>query len=586
MSAWPGDALLNARFAAAIAQALASAGVRDVVVSPGSRHTPLVLALLERAEVRCRLVLDERVAGFVALGLSRAARAPAALLCTSGSAGAHYLPAVIEARASAVPLVVLTANRPPELHGCGAPQTIDQERLLEGQTVHARRLGPADGRDLTPAALAVAQAVAAARAPLPGPVHLDVAFREPLWSEAPSGQDPRQVPASPAAPRLLPPAAPAPTAAALDAVVDLARAGRGVLVCGPEAGGRPGAAAPFGRAVLALGRRLGWPVLADPASGAAEGAPAVASYEPLLRHPAFAAAHAPEAVIRFGRTPPSRALTEWLAASGARSLLVDPWGRWFDFTHRSEALLTADPALLCRAALERLGAGPPAEPEWAAAWTEADRRAQQALERACAVGRWGGAVARALLRALPPGTLLRVGNSLAVRDVEAFAPPGPRAVSVAVSRGANGIDGTLATAFGEALAWPGPVCVLLGDLAFLHDLGALAAARDLGVSATVVVVDNRGGGIFDHLSIARHPTAFERWFVAAPSASIAALCAGCGVEHRRVTSVSDLARAVAAPPAEGVRVLEVPVERADDVARHQAAWRAGAAAASPREALA
>ncbi len=572
----------NARLASTVVATLARGGLRHVVLSPGSRNTPLVLASLASAELRCHVVLDERAAGFVALGLARTLGAPVGLLCTSGSAGAHYLPALIEARASGVPIVALTANRPPELHGCGAPQTIEQEGLFGAHVVKACRLGPAEPVTLAASATAVALAVAAARGPEPGPVHLDLAFREPLWEP---GSD--SAPAAIAAgPRLLR-AAPPPAPEALDALEALATRERGVIVCGPEASGAPpGATSAFAQAAGALARRLGWPLLAEPSSGARfgapEGAPLVASYDALLRAPAFARAHPPEAVLRFGRLPPSGPLAEWLGAA-EETWLVDPAGRWLDPRHAARGLVAADPLALCAALLERLRGGA-RDSAWLAAWQDAERRAAERLEAACAHGLWEGAVARLVARALPPGALLHVGNSMPVRDLESFAPARSEPLAVTVSRGANGIDGCIATTAGAALAWPGPVTTLLGDLTFLHDLGGLAAAVALGVSATLVVPANGGGGIFEFLPIARHPRAFEPAFLTPQPIEVAAAARALGARYRRLETLQALEAALATPD-EGLRVLEVPIDRRENVARHRATWAAVAEALEPAPVL-
>jgi len=540
-----------------LASALAAGGVREVVVSPGSRSTPLVLAFaaLEPA-VRLHVVLDERAAAFVALGLARASGRPPALVCTSGTAGGHYLPAVLEASASRLPLLLLTADRPPELHGCGSPQAIDQRGLLGRHVRVELTLGP-PAPDVGPAFLAreAARALDAARAE-GGPVHLNVAFREPLWTDGPT---PDVVPA----PQVL--RGPARPDAALLARLGprLGRARRGAIVCGPLTGAGLDEAAGFARAVTDLGRALGWPVLADPLSrvrwGGHDTTGVVAAGDALLRCEAFAAARAPDVVLRFGRVPTAKPIQAWLA--------------------RAEALVVAEPTGLCRSLLGALGR-PATAADWLPGWRAAEAAAQDALRAASAGSLWGGAVARLVLESLPAGGLLHVASSLPVRDLDlAGACRATPAIAVG-NRGVNGIDGTIATAAGEALAGRGPVVALTGDLAFLHDLGGLLAASGLDADLTVVVVDNGGGAIFDQLPIAAHPTAYERFFLTPQAADLAALCRGVGAGHARAADRAALRAALADRPG-GLRVIEVPLERVVDGVLRRAARDAVARAVAP-----
>jgi 2-succinyl-5-enolpyruvyl-6-hydroxy-3-cyclohexene-1-carboxylate synthase len=590
-------ALHNATFARSLAEALARGGVTRVVASPGSRSTPLVLAFRQPA-VQLIPVLDERAAGFVALGFARATGHPVALLCTSGSAGGHYLPAVMEADAAGVPLLLITANRPPELQGCGALQTTEQGDLFAGYTRWTRRVGPPDASlgGTWPAWLA-GRAVSAATGHVPGPVHLDVAFREPLWDPEADAAVTASPPPATLPPRVLR-AAPRLEPEHLDALAErCARAERGVIVAGPGALAlAPAAERRAARAVVALARRLGWPLLAEPCSGLRfpSSEVTVSSYDLLLRSPDFAR-RGPDLVLRLGAHPVSKPLARWLSdhASG-RAVLVDPAGRWRDPLRVADTLAVADAGRLSEDLLAALGPpAPGARPAraWLHRWRQADEAIQQRVEAACARA-WEGAVARAAVAAMPDGGLLHVASSLALRDVDALSPPRSGPLRVLASRGLNGIDGTLAQAIGETLAWPhGPALLLTGDLAFLHDAGALALAHLLTASAgrarslTVVLVDNHGGGIFEQLPIAAHPDAFQDCFATPQDTDPAALCAAHRIPCRRAEDldavVSALREEIGQP---GLRVILVPVDRLRGATRRRAlhtaaaqlVWEAGA----------
>lgn len=574
-------ASVNLTAAHELARTLVAGGVRHAVISPGSRNTPLVLAFDALLGERAHVVLDERSAGFVALGLARASGAPAALVCTSGSAAAHYLPALIEAHYGELPLVVITADRPAELHHCGAGQTIDQQRLFGTYARFFADLGVADAGS-PPRAFAskAARALGVALGVPPGPVHLNVAFREPLW------EPDAAIAPSPTEPLALETGRTTLDSAWSEQLAErVARARRGVIVCGPRAHGASLAHGPeLSRAVASLARALGWPVLADATSGVRFSAEAsdvcVAAYDPLLRDAGFAEVAAPELVLRIGQLPASKPLSQWLERHAAgRTVLVDAHGALHDPLHGAATLVRAEPAQLCQA-LAHLLRGRAPRGEWLATWRGAEAAAQSALAAACAEGFWEGALARMLTAALPEGSLLHVASSMPVRDLESFAAARAAALHVTSNRGANGIDGTIATAAGQALGWrEGPAVALLGDLAFLHDVGSLITARQLGVDLTMVVVNNGGGGIFDFLPIAGHPTAFTKYFSTPQQADLAALGRAAGATWRRVGSAGELAEALAGVPgARGVSIIEAVVDRSQNVKRHRDAWQAVAAA--------
>jgi 2-succinyl-5-enolpyruvyl-6-hydroxy-3-cyclohexene-1-carboxylate synthase len=614
-------------FASVFADELARCGLREVVVAPGSRSTPLAMAFwaLERAgRVRLHVRIDERSASFTALGLAKASRRPVAVLCTSGTAAANFHPAVIEADESAVPLLVLTADRPPELRATGASQTIDQVKLYGSAVrwyaesgVPERRPGMA-GYWRSLACRAWANAAGALDA-LPGPVHLNLPFRDPLVpdaSAAASEPDNSKKRASAAVPgtgqRGLPAQLPAfadadwpeplagradgapwtrfSASAAVAEPLALPWSERGVIVCGD---GDYDAAA-----LVELAERAGWPILAEPSSGARRGPNALTGYQYLLASPEFMAASRPEIVVSAGRpglTRPQSALMGLARAGGpaVRHVVVASGpGMWAD-PQRAATDVTS--------AIRLTGAPGKAPTGWLGAWLRADAAATRAAGAVLDASGNGGltepGVARELLAALPDSAVLWCGNSLSVRDIDLLMPSRTD-TRVIASRGASGIDGTFSTAAGAALAHaaehPGAVAfALVGDLSLLHDAPGLAIGpAEPRPDVCVVVVNNDGGGIFEGLEPARFKddagggadglSVFERVFGTSPGASLEQLAAAFGVPYSLVERPGDLAKAVvAAIPGTGPRIVEARTGRADSEdlrARMRAAAVAAAAA--------
>ncbi len=507
-----------------------SAGIRDVIVSPGSRSTPFVWGACETPGLTVHSVWDERSAAFFALGLARVTGRPALLLCTSGTAAAHYYPAVVEASAARLPLLVLSADRPFELQHADAAQTIDQVKLF-GQ--HARRffdLGvpEADAGVLAALPRIAAQAVLESRHPDPGPVHLNCRARKPL--EPGPATTPAERELSATVDRLLargvtlaPPPRVLPDEAVLDALAERLRAARrGLIVCGPlpAAHGQP-----LRAALAAVADRLDMPVYAEAVSqlrfGAPEGpveasgpAPADA-LEWLLGSAASRAELAPDLVLRLGGTPTSAALERLLAASLAPAApelhLIAEHG--FPDPSNAARTLVRGPVLevLCALA-ERLAGHLPAagQREYAAAVRQANGLAWRAVDAELAAGGEElsePSAVRAVVEELPAGALLVLGNSLPIREVDAYAPGGPRPLGVLSQRGANGIDGLISgaagAAVGAAAVAAAPTVLLVGDVSFAHDLGGLGVLRTLRLPVVVVVLDNGGGRIFEQLPVAR-----------------------------------------------------------------------------------
>ncbi|HET7489205.1 MAG TPA: 2-succinyl-5-enolpyruvyl-6-hydroxy-3-cyclohexene-1-carboxylic-acid synthase [Acidimicrobiales bacterium] len=554
---------LQDAFAVTVVDEWVRGGVTDAVVAPGSRSTPLAAALAADGRLRVHVVLDERSAAFFALGLGLASGRPAVVLTTSGTAAAELHPAVVEAHQAGVPLLACTADRPPDLHHVGAPQTVEQEGLFAGAVRWAFSPGPVEevtaGVWRSVAARAVAEATASPAGP--GPVHLNLAFREPLAGDADrtvaarAGGGPwhRRAPG-----RAAPPA---------DVVAALAGGGKGVVVAGAGAGDP--------EAVAVLAGALGWPVLADPRSGCRVPG-AVAAADALLRVDGFAGAHRPEAVLRLGAPWASRVVGEWLAALDVPQWLVDPHGAWLDPGRSATTVVAADPTLLAEAVA---AAGPcPAPAGWAEAWAAAEECAQAAFDAVLGDGALSEpAVARAVVDAVPAGGTLFVSSSMPVRDVEWYGRP-RTGLRVLANRGANGIDGVVSTALGS-----GAGVALVGDLAFLHDTNGLLVPAGAGrpLDTTVVVVDNDGGGIFSFLPQAGvlAPDRFERLLGTPHGLDLVAVARAHGVAAERVSSLAGVT-AAAGPPA-GVRVVVVPVpDRRANVAVHDDLHRAVAAAVS------
>ena len=536
---------VQATFAATLVDEWVNGGVTDAVVCPGSRSTPLALALAGRLRVHVRL--DERSAGFYAIGLSLATGAPTVLCVTSGTAAAELHPAVVEAHQGRVALIVCTADRPPELHHVGASQTIDQVGLFTTSTRWFCDPGvPEESQAASWRPLAV-RAVAEARdGPLgPGPVHLNLAFREPLIGSA------GPLPARPG-PSLV---RSGPGSAVLDAPLE----GRGVIIAGANATSDPGL-------LLHLGERVGWPILADPRSrcrlpGTIAAADAIARTNPAR----------PDTVVLLGAPWLSKVLSEYVssvAAGGGRVVCVDPWWQWTDplavvseFHH-----VGADEWI--DAAHE---SAVPTDPEWLSTWRSYESTAQAVIERALSGELSEPSVARALARhaGAVEGTIM-VSASMPMRDLEWFSPALPVPPAVLANRGANGIDGVVSTALGIAASGR-RTFALLGDLAFLHDVSGLVNLPD--VPCTFIVLDNGGGGIFSFLPQAEalEPDRFELLFGTPPSSDVGDVARGFGLDVHEVASAPEFDDAlVTSGSARSPALLRVRLRgRPENVALHE-----------------
>ena len=578
---------LQVEFAATLVDEWIRAGVRQAVVAPGSRSSALALALLERSEMTVYMRLDERSAAFFALGLGLGSCYPAVIVTTSGTAAAEVHAAVMEADLARVPIIVCTADRPPELHRVGAPQTIEQVAMFGGAVRFATAPGVAEEATRpywrSAASRLVAEATSGPAGP--GPVHANLAFREPFIGTVEVIPAPRQtgdtwhrVVRGRSASR-----------EAIDALYEQVRdVERGCFVVG-------GNLLIDGAAVSDLARRLGWPVLGDGrALRRVVSDVVVAHADQILRSSRAASTLAPELVVHVGSPHASKTLSQWceaIALTGVRQVLIDPYASFEDPERLADVVLAADPGALCTAVAARLDrAARRADRGWLAQWQRAERAAAVELadqfDNSTAITEPG--IARRIVRRLPADSTLVCSSSMPVRDVEWFAAPRDGAPQVISNRGANGIDGVISTIMGVAASVAarrddevaesdpsrlgGPVVGLVGDLAFFHDLSGLVwGLLEQPPPVTIVVVDNAGGGIFSFLSypgvVARD--VFERGFGTPQSSSVAEVARALGC---RVTEIDDLdafdAAFEVAVSRSGIDVLVVTTDREANVVHH------------------
>jgi 2-succinyl-5-enolpyruvyl-6-hydroxy-3-cyclohexene-1-carboxylate synthase len=560
----------NFDFAVRLVRALAALGVSHACVTPGSRSTPLALALAEEPNITDWPHHDERSSAFFALGIARATGTPAVAVCTSGTAAAEFHPAVIEARYGRVPVIVITADRPRDLLGVGANQTIDQTGLYGSATKWFHDLEPPHPGEAVPnlPETLAARLVCASREEPAGPVHLNLRFREPLVPES------RGRVTSPPPPTLsLGKALPSPEAVA--ALGELAAGRRGLLVCGPQ----DDPALPAAAAACAAAFR--WPMLADPLSGGRAGTHdlthVIAEGDPLAAAGWLDRA-SPEVVMRVGALPTSKPLWCWLGEHPeVTQVLIDP-ADWRDPTGTVSSVVRADPAVTLTA-LATVDVAP-APPSWLDRWRESGRAAATAIDHVLTEAPFPNepAVSRLLVEALPPGSLLFVASSMPVRDLDAFLPVRAAPLRIAANRGASGIDGFLSTGLGAAAVAGCPTYLLAGDLSALHDLTALATAARLGIPATIVVLHNDGGGIFHFLPQAEAlPDHFERHWGTPHGVDFVRAAAAFGVHGERPQTRADLSALLGKPPA-SPRLLELRTDRAANLLLHRELQRAVAAA--------
>jgi 2-succinyl-5-enolpyruvyl-6-hydroxy-3-cyclohexene-1-carboxylate synthase len=562
----------NTALASALVEELARCGIRHAVLSPGSRSTPLAVALWRQPAIEVSVIVDERSAGFFALGAAQATRRPVAVLCTSGTAAANLYPAVIEADEAAVSLLVLTADRPPELRGIGAGQTIDQLKLYGTSVRWFCEVGTheADDDGLLHYRSVACRSYAAARGePRPGPVHLNLAWRDPL---APLPVEGDVTATSPLALEgrgdrpltAVPHSSSTPEPALLDELAErIEAAPRGLVLAGRQT--NPELREP----VMRLAGAAGYPVLAEPTSqlrlGPHDRRLLTSSYDAIARLRADSLA--PDLVVRFGDMPTSKPLRQWIAGlDDCRQLVVDSGFGWNEPSSRAEIVVRADGSALAAGLADRLGGG---SEDWIEAWTTADRTAREAVaaELSKVTEPSEPGLQAALGPALREGDLVYTASSMPIRDQEAFLQPGDSDVLFLCNRGANGIDGLVSSGIGAAHASGRPTVIVTGDLGLLHDIGGLAALRDVTTPVRIVVVNNDGGGIFNFLPQEESMPGdeFEALLGTPRGIDVARAADLFGLEHRRVDDLGQISEALAA----GTGLIDVPVDRQGNAELHQ-----------------
>ncbi len=597
----------NLVWAGVLLDEFARAGVREVVLAPGYRSAPLVMAAAADERLRVFTHLDERSAGFFALGLGKRAGRPAAVITTSGTAVANLFPAVVEASYSEAPLLLLTADRPHRLRGADANQTIDQTRMFGSHVrdfVEAAPPEVAEGALVHLRALA-ARAVASAVGRPAGPVHMNLPFAKPLAPTRVSGEVPEGfAAANPLAARGRPAAAPltriavrrsaSPAGRVAELAARVRAVERGLVVAGPSP--EPERDGPAAKALAAA---TGYPLLADALSGArfgdAKGALRVGGYDLFLKHAPARDALRPELILRLGASPTSANLLTLLGEAGGEQWAIDGGDRWKDHLNVASDYLRADVATFAEALCAQLAVdsgpmGGPAAPKasgrehsgtdseskerWRGRW----RRAREAASRAvaeCSQGElFDGAVCAEVVRAAPPGSNIFVSSSMPVRDLDAFAFPCRKPLLVHGNRGASGIDGILSSAAGVAAGGEGPVLAIVGDVAFIHDMNGLLSARD-HAEIIFVLVNNDGGGIFHFLPIRNFEPAFTRHFATPHGLDFAHAAALYGLPHERVRTHAQLASSLERRIARGGSgIVEIVTDRERNRRRRQAVYEA------------
>jgi 2-succinyl-5-enolpyruvyl-6-hydroxy-3-cyclohexene-1-carboxylate synthase len=564
-------------FVGAFVDELAHAGVSHVCLCPGSRSTPLALLLRKHPSITVWTHLDERSAAFFALGIAKALQEPVAVVSTSGTAAVNFAPAVVEAYYAHAPLLVLTADRPLELRHVGALQTIDQVRLF-GPHVKwfvEMPLPDASEETLHYARTIACRAVATARGDGAGPVHINFPFREPLIPSR------RQAPSTdrvgPSVAIVRTPRRP-DLAELADLAAEVHAVRRGLIVCGPQAD------AQFPAVVARLAEALDWPLLADPLSqvrcGGHHGQCIIDSYDAFLRTEELTRRLAPELVLRFGATPVSKSLLQYLQCHAAcRQILIDGDDDWHDPALTASEVRYTYPRLLCETLLSALPAVPQQSRShaWKDHWVVVGERTRATLQAHLrqSTDFSEPRVFAELADLLPRGATLFAGNSMPVRDLDTFFPGGAQAVRFLANRGASGIDGVVSTALGVSAVSPGPIFLTIGDLSFYHDLNGLLAVKQHQLCATIVLLHNDGGGIFSFLPQAQDQEHFEELFGTPHGLDFRPAADMYGLSYQRPACWEEFRTAVQQSlDSPGVTLIEVRTERRANVKLHRSLWEA------------
>lgn len=562
-------------YVAAFLDELVHANVKDIVVSPGSRSTPIAMVAAEHPTMKVWLHVDERSAAFFALGMAKAKREPVAIVCTSGTAVANYMPAVVEAKESQVPLIVLTADRPHELRDIGAPQAIDQIDFFGKQVKRFVEMAiPESSSDMLHYVRTIAaRAVTTSQHDPSGPVHLNFPFREPLvpiiedeeiWE---SGLENRNQfvkvsrstwqPFNEDVQRLMD---------------ELQGMTRGLIICGPY--DNPS----FAEAVIPFAESLGFPILADPLSQLRSGSHSkgfiIDSYDAFLRDEVIGSALVPECIIRFGAMPVSKTLLLFLKNNPSiKQVIIDGDGLWKDPSLLAAEILHTDPASFCLSMTNQLSNHTRANDRWLEAWMKIDQIAGEMLQQ---LGneeeQFEGQVVLQLAECLPDRSTLFVGNSMPIRDVDSFFLANDRDIRIMANRGANGIDGLISTALGVSTVSE-PLVLLVGDLSFYHDLNGLLAAKLHDLNATIIIINNEGGGIFSFLPQSQHPKNFELLFGTPLGLDYSHVVQMYNGTFKRVDDWQELKKAIRdSINTQGLQVIEVRTDRSQNTEKHRKIW--------------
>jgi 2-succinyl-5-enolpyruvyl-6-hydroxy-3-cyclohexene-1-carboxylate synthase len=586
----------NTVWASILAETLKRLGLTTAVICPGSRSTPLTIAFAQQNQIETVPVLDERSAAFFALGIARATGRPVVLICTSGTAGANFYPAVIEARESRVPLLVLTADRPPELRDCHSGQTIDQLKLYGNYPNWQAELAvpSVDIGMLNYLRQTVVHAWERTLFPVPGPVHLNIPFRDPLAPLPQFDTNPLQSQFQPedffaaisSPPHPLTPSPPHPL------IQDWQQCEQGIIIAGPA---QPQQPREYCEAIAQLSKALRWPVLAEglsPVRNYADLNPyLISTYDLILRNRQLAQQLAPKMVIHIGELPISKELRTWLDNSQPRRWVIDPSHHNLDPLHGKtthlrttvEHLASTIPPLskgglggvnafkegLGGVDASQAGLGEINASHYLEQWCDAEAKVRTAVDQKMTTisQLFESKAAWLLSQSLPPKTPLFIANSMPVRDIEFFWSPNNTGVRPFFNRGANGIDGTLSTALGIAHQNQNSV-MLTGDLALLHDTNGFLLKNKFVGHLTIVLINNNGGGIFEMLPISKFDPPFEEFFATPQDVNFAQLCITYGVEHQLIQSWEQLRQLLNPLPSKGIRVLELQTDRKAD-----ASWR-------------
>ncbi len=558
---------VNSCWGALTMEVLARLGIQTVITSPGSRSTPLTVAAARNPRIEALSILDERSAAFYALGLAKSTGRPVVLVCTSGSAAANYWPAVVEASMGGTPLLLLTADRPPELRNCASGQTIDQCKIYGDYVRHFAELSLAHA---SPDMLAylrqtLVHAVHISLSDNPGPVHLNFPFRDPL---APVSDSPKSVVGAEilevASTLITRPCEVVPLASAIDMVAleRLSSHTKGIIVvgtespcCGDEA---------FSDAIAMISDKLGWPVIADvlnPLRSHAERNPLLMTrYDAFLRNMRTTDELLPSAILQIGTLPTSKVLRAWLKSVDAVSFLLTSRPINTDPLHRIATPLYGDAQALAEHLQPQR-----VEANWGKQWSAFEQETANELDSKMRSieTMFEGKVAWLLSKHLPVNTPVFLASSMSVRYAEYFWEASSRGYSIFCNRGANGIDGTLSTALGVAHGGK-PSVLLTGDLAFLHDSNGLLAASQLKGSLTVVITNNNGGGIFEHLPVSENDSSFEDFFATPQSVDLAKLSEAHGIHHEQIQDWDNFISSISVLPEFGLRILELRTDRKND----------------------